>query len=302
VNYDSIRQSLVAELQESSKAKSSHWQFHTESLVLSSDFRISGINGFSNRTRRFPGSYAVHKRNLKKLFPWARRLIESTSFSVAKDICHTQRREVDSCVMRHVFTFELLEKYSEITFRNVCVIGDGQANFISLALTNGFSEKLISVNLTEVLLSDLDLIEKLNVLKVEDVSVGKNFDDVQVFLNDDSKKLLLISAHNAAALFNAGINLFVNIASFQEMNQELIDYYFKIVKSNSAYLYCCNRLEKQLYGGELNLFSNYPWGREAKILLDEACKWHQEFYSLRSPLLYKKLPFDGKIWHRLVKY
>jgi hypothetical protein len=301
VNYDLIRQSLVADLQESSKAKSSHWRFHTESSVLSSDFRISGINGFSNRTRRFPGSYALHKRNLKRLFPWAKRLVESTSFLEAKDICHTQRREVDSCVVRHVFTFELLEKYSQITPRIVCVIGDGQANFVSLALSKGFSKKLISVNLTEVLLSDLDLIERLNVVKAEEISVGKTINEVQGFLNDDSKKVLLISAHNAAALSNSGVNLFVNIASFQEMNQELIDNYFKIVESNNAYLYCCNRIEKQLYGGELNQFSNYPWG-EAKILLDETCRWHQEFYSLRSLLLYKKLPFDGEVWHRLVKY
>jgi hypothetical protein len=301
VNYDLIRQSLVADLQESSKAKSSHWRFHTESSVLSSDFRISGINGFSNRTRRFPGSYGLHKRNLKRLFPWAKRLIDSPSFLAARDICHTQRREVDSCVMRHVFTFELLEEYSQITPRIVCVIGDGQANFVSLALSKGFSEKLISVNLTEVLLSDLDLIEKLNVVKAEEVSVGKTVNEVQRFLNDDSKKVLLISAHNAAVLSNLGVNLFVNIASFQEMNQELIHDYFKIVESNSAYLYCCNRIEKQLYGGERNQFSNYPWG-EAKILLDEKCRWHQEFYSLRSPLLYKKLPFDGEVWHRLVKY
>jgi len=301
VDYNLIRQSLVADLQESSQAKSSHWRFHTQSSTLSSDYRISGINGFSNRTRRFPGSYILHKRNLKKLFPWAKKLIESKSFLAARKICHAQRREVDSCVLRHVFTFDLLEKYSLISLRNVCVIGDGQANFVSIALSKKFSEKLISVNLTEVLLSDLDLIEKLKLVKADEVSFGRTFKEVQEFLNDDSKKLLLISAHNAGALSKSGIDLFVNIASFQEMNQDLISNYFEIIESNSAFLYCCNRIEKKLYGGELNQFSNYPWG-VAKIMLDESCRWHQEFYSLRSPLLYKKIPFDGEVWHRLVKF
>ncbi len=301
MNYNLIRQSLVADLQESSKAKSSHWHFHTQSSELSSDYRISGINGFSNRTRRFPGSYLLHRRNLKKLFPWAKKLIESKSFHAAKEICHLQRREVDSCVLRHVFTFDLLEKYSEISLRKVCVIGDGQANFVSIALSKNFSEKLISVNLTEVLLSDLDLIEKLDSVKADEVSFGRTFKEVQEFLHDDSKKLLLISAHNAEALTNSDIDLFVNIASFQEMNQDLIGNYFEIIESNNAYLYCCNRIEKKLYGGELNQFSDYPWG-VAKTLLDESCKWHQEFYSLRSPLLYKKIPFDGEVWHRLVKF
>ncbi len=111
----------------------------------------------------------------------------------------------------------------------------------------------------------------------------------------------MISAHNAGALSKSGIDLFVNIASFQEMNQDLISNYFEIIESNSAFLYCCNRIEKKLYGGELNQFSNYPWG-VAKIMLDESCRWHQEFYSLRSPLLYKKIPFDGEVWHRLVKF
>ncbi len=301
MNFKVIRELLVADLYDSSKAKSSHWDFHTQNSVISSGNKISGIDGFSNRTRRFPGSYTLHKRNLKRIYPWASNLIDSNIFQTAKRICHRQQREIDSCVMRHVFTFDLLEKFSEIPRNNVCVIGDGQANFVSLALSTGFSKKLISVNLTEILLSDLDLIEKLSCLRADEVSVGKTFEEIVNFLESDSKRLLLVSAQNAQALSNSCIDLFINIASFQEMNEELITQYFKIVESNQAYLYCCNRLEKKLYGGELNEFNKYPW-TGSRILLDESCKWHKEFYSLRSPLLFKKLPFDGEIWHRMVKF
>lgn len=153
----------------------------------------------------------------------------------------------------------------------------------------------------EVLLSDLELIEKLPFLDHAQVSVAKTKKDVEDFLQSPTKKLLLISAHLAAILTDVGINLFVNIASFQEMNRSLIAEYFRIISSNKSFLYSCNRISKQLYGGEINDFFEYPWG-ESRILLDEECKWHRAFYSIRTMTLYKKHFFDGVIQHRLVKF
>lgn len=262
---------------------------------------MSGINGFSNRTRRFPGSSKLHKRNLIRLFPWAKKTIRSPKFDTAFNICHLQNREIDTCVARHVFTFDLLEEFVNIDKSRTCVIGDGQSNFVSLAITNNFAEKLISVNLTEVLMSDLELIEELPQITSEEIAVARHKEDVKEFLNNPQQKLLLVSAQNATALLGSEINLFVNMASFQEMTPNLVSEYFKIIASNEAFLYCCNRLEKKLYGGEVNRFLDFPWGN-AEIILDESCPWHQEFYTLRSLALYKKLKFDGEIWHRLVKF
>jgi hypothetical protein len=200
-----------------------------------------------------------------------------------------------------VFTFELLENTVDLTRDLVCIIGDGQANFVSLAIENNFSRKLISINLTEVLMSDLDLIEKIEGISPNEIAVAQTKLELEDFLNNAEQRLLLVSAQNVSILFESDIDLFVNMASFQEMNTSLIKVYFDVIKSNNAYLYCCNRVEKVLYGGEINRFSEFPWGDE-KVLLDESCIWHQNYYSLRSPTLYKKLPFDGEVWHRMVKF
>ncbi len=301
MSFQSIRENLAADLAESTSVKSSHWKFHTASMNVSSDFRITGINGFSNRTRRFPGSSILHRRNLIKLFPWAQATILSSTFDTALKICHMQNREIDTCVVRHVLTLELLGEFSIVNKSRTCVIGDGQSNFVSLAISNNFADKLISVNLTEVLLSDLELIEKLPQLSSEEIVVARNNEEVINFLKNPQQKLLLISAQNATALQGSDIDLFINIASFQEMTPNLVSEYFKIIASNKAFLYCCNRLEKHLYGGEINRFFDFPWG-DAKVILDESCRWHQEFYNLRSITLYKKMKFDGEIWHRLVKF
>jgi len=298
---ESIRASLLMDLPTSSKAKSSHWEFHTRQAEISADSKISGIDGFSNRTRKFPGSTLLHKRNLKKLYPWAIKQIGSLEFEQAIQICHAQSREVDSCVARHIFTMDLLEQFKEMPRRRVCVIGDGQSNFVSLALTREFCDKLISINLTEVLLSDLDLLENIATLDQNEIAVASSPAEVVEFLNNPQQKLLLISAQNSSIVSEMDIELFVNIASFQEMTPALIQEYFKIIQSNNAYLYCCNRIEKRLYGGEMNRFFDYPWDKSL-VLLDEPCKWHQHSYSLRSPQLYKRFPFDGEIWHRLVKF
>jgi hypothetical protein len=72
MSYESLRKTLILDIPGSSTVKSSHWRFHTDSVKFSEDLKVSGINGFSNRAYRFPGSKLLHLRNLKKVFPWAK--------------------------------------------------------------------------------------------------------------------------------------------------------------------------------------------------------------------------------------
>jgi len=136
---------------------------------------------------------------------------------MALKICHQQGREIDSCVARHVFTLDLLERFPEIRRNRVCIIGDGQANFVSLAMAKEFSDKLVSINLTEILLSDLELIERGRTITPEEITVARTKAEVNQFLQNPMQKLLLISAQNSFLLLNSQIDLFINIASFQEM-------------------------------------------------------------------------------------
>ena len=99
-------------------------------------------------------------------------------------------------------------------------------------------------------------------------------------------------------LKNKNINLFINIASMQEMKTETVDDYFQVIKSNSAYFYCCNSEYKKLIGGEELIFDQYPWG-DCKTIVSERCPWYKQFYSPKYPFIINK---ENIVKQALVKY
>jgi len=171
-------------------------------------------------------------------------------------------------------------------------------NFVSPSLRSKLFKKVISVNLVEVLLNDLFLLEKEGSLKEHEVGIAITNEELLRLLADSEIHLILVPAFKAPMLSNQGIELFVNIASFQEMTNENIANYFQIIKSNNSYFYCCNRKYKKLYGGEVLEFMQYPWGNP-RMIIDERCPWHQTYYDKKFPFFFQ---YDGAIMHRLVKY
>ena len=299
--FEVIRKNLATSLSLDESEKSSHWKFYTNQAVIGPNNRIKGVSGFSSRSKIFPFSSLLHKRAHKKIFPNFEAARKSKFYHLAREVCKLQKREVDVCVMRHVFTFMMLEEFGLLD-KNIkcCVIGDGQSNFASIANAGNLFGKLVSINLGEVLLSDLDLLEKLPVT-TEKVRLAQSKTEFMSLYKDDEVKIILVQAHDKRLLTNIGIELFINIASFQEMTNKLVSEYFEVIKSNKAYLYCCNRDEKVLRGGEKLDFDLYPW-EDAQLLLDEVCVWHANFYDFKSTRLFRKLTYEGIHRHRLVKY
>ena len=84
----------------------------------------------------------------------------------------------------------------------------------------------------------------------------------------------------------------------QEMRPDIVEHYFKIIRSNSAYFYCCNKEHKTLVGGEELIFNQYPWGNCEKILWED-CHWRKKYYRSKFPFIKKK---SSNIKHALVKY
>ena len=109
-----------------------------------------------------------------------------------------------------------------------------------------------------------------------------------------------MEAENYEFLNGLPISLFINIASMQEMNLEVIQHYFQYMRSSLEipYFYCCNRLEKKLPDGTMVRFLDYPWDMDDKILIDELSPWYQT-YPAPNPPFWRR--FDGPIHHRLVK-
>lgn len=304
---DSIQRKLLEIIQGGKDAnqKSSHWLKHTENFIFKDDC-VKGIDGFSNRSRRFPGSSIIHGILQKRNFADLPIPKQSVWYSAAKFTCKKQGRNLDLCMLRHVFTLDHLEKNLNLNkIKNVCVIGDGQANFVSLAINTPSFEKILSINLPEVLLSDWELINKLNLR--EKTAVLETESEIDSFLSSDMR-LGLIAASVAKILANKPIDLFVNIASFQEMKTKTINEYFTLIKSSTsgAAFYCCNRREKELYGGEVIRFSDFPWDGFERLITDSKCPWHQHYYAYRRhrfiPIPMTRIPYDDTHDHRLAKY
>lgn len=288
--------------------KSSHWTKLTSQFSVKNG-KVSGISGFSPRSARFLFlTYYYHSFLQLLNFRNFLDVYSSRWYGIVDSVLARQRRSLDNDAYRHVCTFLFLERHIPLAdIHTLCVIGDGQANFVSPILASNPFSKVISVNLPEILLNDLELIVQSGT-PVSSISLCTKQDDLRHAFQDQTTKLVLVPASSSHILFNQPIDLFVNIASFGEMTSDTIAQYFSIVKSsvNGAYLYCCNRLEKHLDHSEITVFDNYPWEGYDRIYCDEPCPWHQHFYTTRFkkifpiPTLHR--PYDGQINHRLVRY
>ena len=90
------------------------------------------------------------------------KIFSSPWHKLFTDVTRSQGRIIDIDALRHIFTFDLIDRYvlENIKVNNVCVIGDGMTNFVSPSLRSKLFKKVISVNLVEVLLNDLFLLER----------------------------------------------------------------------------------------------------------------------------------------------
>lgn len=272
------------------KNKSSHWKKYLNSK---SDINnIFSSLGF--------GSYSK-KKKIKKIFHYllaiavfGRNIFISNSYKKYKKIFDKSDRQIDVDTIRHIFTFKLIfEKLKLSKIKKICLIGDGKLNAIIGCLSHFPEAKIYSINLAETLINDYLVCKNMKLIKLKNIQIVSSINDL-----NKSKKIFLIPSHLKNILFKKKIDLFINIASFQEMQISEIIKYFNIIKSSRSYLYCANREHKKLPGNENIYFSNYPWGN-GKILLLENCQWHQKFYNFSYPFIRK---YDGNVKHCLICY
>lgn len=203
-------------------------------------------------------------------------------------------------VLRHCFTVELLQQWQDRLHRpeGLCVISDGRANLVTGTLHARLYRKVLSVNLADVLLNNLDLMLADGFLLDREVCLVESIEDLDRVWNDPLIKVGLLCADQADLIRGRFPGLFVNIVSFQEMAPGIVANYFEIIRSNRATLYCCNRERKVLPGGETLVFAEYPW-EGARILMDERCPWHEQLYATRPPFLRS---YDGPMRHRIATW
>ena len=191
-------------------------------------------------------------------------------------------------ITRMALTVDFLQReIGNLDGKTFCLIGDGYGRLGSLLKEVYPTSRIIYINLGKTLLFDYIYSLKAHpcsqhLLKRVD---SESFADF-TYIEAESYQKWKIEA-----------NVFINIASMQEMNFDVIFDYFSLIKSqpSGTYFYCANRISKTLPDGSVIKFHEYPW-KDLEILKDELCPWYQKFPSLRPPFLRK---FDGPIQHRL---
>jgi hypothetical protein len=200
---------------------------------------------------------------------------------------------------KQIFGYDLTRMILSINFlaknlgnldgKRIVIIGDGYGRLGGLLKTRYPDCQIIYINLGRTLLFDYFYSMKSHPqcqhrLITKENSFTKDFNYIEAEKYQDIK----ISG-----------DIFINIASMQEMDMKEINKYFDLIHSQKqgTIFYCCNRVSKRLPDNSVIDFFKYNWG-ELEVLVDELCPWHQKFPSIRPPFIRN---FDGPIQHRLVK-
>jgi len=200
---------------------------------------------------------------------------------------------------KQIFGYDLTRQVLSINFlannlgnldgKKVVIIGDGYGRFGGLLKTIYPNCQVVYINLGRTLLFDY-----FYSMKSHPQSQHKLITKENEFIRDFN----YIEAETYQDITIKG-DIFINIASMQEMDMKQINEYFNLICSQNqgTIFYCCNRVSKRLPDDSVIDFFKYNWG-ELELLIDELCPWHQKFPSIRPPFIRN---FDGPVQHRLVK-
>ena len=284
-----IIRKLEGFIQDGKQNKSSYWKLYLNSESnIKNPHKDLGFGGFYKKEMLTSFFHYV-----LSVFVFGKAIRRSDTYRKYKKIFDESKRQIDVNTIRHIFTFEMLKDKIKSP-QSIAIIGDGKCHAIIGSKETFPNAQIFSVNLAETLINDYLLIKEMNIYDDDDIQVIQSIDDKLI----KNKKLVLIPSSLKLFLTDKSIRLFINIASFQEMDQHEIENYFRLIKSNKSFLYCCNRDYKKLPGGEELYFNNYPWGSGDKFFYED-CKWHQKYYLKKFPFIKK---YDGNHKHCFVDY
>ncbi len=276
-----------------SDSSSSHWDYYSEYFLVdyidenTLNLRGEGfgdfeVNSVVNRLKNIPSSIY-----LKKL----KRSLDPRLLLAAKKVSQASGRLLSfDCIKQALSIQEMIRLGVSFENKKVCIIGDGYG-FMGMFLKTIFpSIKIVSINLGKTLFFDYLYTATLNLNYTTSLADSKRETDFK-----------FICAENYEDSNIKDIDIFINIASMQEMDISTVQSYMKWIRSQlteAVYFYCCNRISKTLPDGSEIKFDEYGWKDKDSILLDDLCHWYQKFPINRPPFTQE---FDGPIKHRLVK-
>lgn len=291
---------------------SSHWRHYSSlfEVKLDKQGRLVAISGQGFGNLKWNGfvdrvfdqatiiSYLLHLPNKRELL----RL-----YKVANQICADMGLDPTFDVFRQVCSFELFQRHLPVELRqkplHILMIGDGYGVLSSIFKQVFPKATMVLVDLGKTLLFQAYYCQKAHPeYRHEIVTKIRNLDQVD-YVYCPAERLSMLEDHK----FDAA----VNVTSMQEMNKTTVSRYFTLLRKcllPQNLFYCCNRESKELIGGEISNFLDYPWEEGDEFLIDGQCPWHRYYFSRFHTkngfyIFRVRIPFinfyDGKHLHRL---
>jgi hypothetical protein len=295
-SFDSILDSLYARYYAGdapSSVTSSYWRTIGGQNATKDDtgYRLQGWafgDGRSRTLRHRLTHWPIQQRLLRLLRTYH---VPDRWVDAGRDVARATDRLFGFDCVKHVLAFTRIFPMLP-RLRTVAIIGDGYGYGGALLAAASPGTTIVSVNLGRTLLFDVAYTQRC----FPTATAALVTDDVW-----PSTEFVFVEAEAMERLRGRPIDLFVNIASMQEMDPAVTAEYFAVMRSSKAphcYFYCCNREEKQLPDGVVIRFVDYPW-EPSTTFFDELCPWYGAYPALRPPFWQ---PFDGPTRHRLVQF
>ncbi|MBM09221.1 MAG: hypothetical protein CMF69_06555 [Magnetovibrio sp.] len=296
--------SLQNGLFEEERSRSAYWDEESEKFTVDANGEIHGVNSMGTVSRKRDMFHQIAHWTL--LSPFRLLGLRYNSFSIHLQngyaIARMHHRLFTHDMLRQVLVISLLDHYLPLSEQKGCglIIGDGYGILTSLFLRSGYMKKIVTCNLTKSLLLDLTEIKKSSP-KIG-VALASTTNEIKAAFCDDSIRLIAVQADNAEIIREMPVNIATNVHSMMEMEPNVINAYFNILRSNKSdqtAFYCANRLYKKLQGGTVTRFMEYPWDKNDKILHDSVSHWSQWNINKTPPFLHYRFGKSRKVWHRL---
>lgn len=275
-----------------SGSTSSHWRKYGDQIRVVREEKAYRVNGVGFGEYPEPSLLRHIFSFPSRIF--VARMIAGTNPRIVAEaarIAATRKRIFSFDLARMVRTVDFLGKHVGLEGKRIAIIGDGYGTLGSLIKGVCPRATIFQVNLGKVLFFDalfsgLALPQLGHRLVNQRLDAGADFNYVE--------------AERVSEVGLEGIDVFLNIASMQEMDLDVIHGYLDIMRGQQSppLFYCCNREEKVLPDGSRIRFQEYGWNDGDEVLVDELCPWHQVFPRNRPPFFGR---FDGPTRHRLVR-
>lgn len=259
---------------------------HGKHFILKGDYLNIGVGMNSGHFVRL-NKYIKFKYYISLIFQFLifnKELIFNPYMKKYKKICTKQSRWFNVNLINHAIVLRILSEQN-ILNGNVCTIGDGKANFVTGVLDNKNIKKIFSVNLPQALIQDYLVLREFNSIDDNLIKIVEKEEDIY----DNKCKLFLIPVQNKNLLKDKDINLFVNIASFQEMPISETHQYVDIALSNKAYLYSYNNENKTMYDKKTKIrYNDYGFKEKGNIIFEGEAKYSKYYYNSSFPFIHKR--------------